>query len=151
MVSSMNRFAAAMLVAGSAVTIAVSVGTAQSSVKCDADNGGLKLPAGFCAQVVAEDIPTARHLVVAPNGDVFVARQGGGGGRRGGNHIPGGVVALRDKDGDGKLETREEFGSGSTTGIALRNGYIYIAHFNTVERFKLTPGQLKPATDAPEV
>ena len=29
------------------------------------------MPAGFCALVVAEGLGTARHLTVAPNGDVF--------------------------------------------------------------------------------
>ena len=76
--SLMNRCAAAMLASGSAVAIAMSVGTAQSQVKCDPDNGGLKLPAGFCAQVVAEDIPTARHLVVAHlcMSDAIIGRSG---------------------------------------------------------------------------
>ena len=40
---------------------------------CDADNGGLKLPQGFCAAVVADNVGAARHLVVAPNGDLFVS------------------------------------------------------------------------------
>ena len=44
----------------------------------------------------------------------------------------GGVVALRDADGDGKFEIKETFGSGSTTGIGLRNGYLYVAHPTTV-------------------
>ena len=58
------------------------------------------------------------------------------------------MVALRDKDGDGKLETKETFGTGSITGIALRNGYLYVAKFNSVERFKMTPGQLKAGGEA---
>ena len=40
---------------------------------CDADNGGLKLPQGFCALVAADGLGAARHLAVAPNGDVYVA------------------------------------------------------------------------------
>ena len=39
---------------------------------------------------------------------------------------------------------KEPFGSGSTTGIALRNGYLYLAHPTTIERIKMTAGQLKP-------
>src|SRR2546430_1612643 len=57
---------------------------------CDPDNGGIKLPTGFCAAVVADNIGRARHLIVAPNGDVFVSTQTGRGGSG------GGVVALRD-------------------------------------------------------
>jgi len=47
------------------------------SPACDPDNGGITLPAGFCAVVVADQVGTARHLVVAPNGDLFVAIAGG--------------------------------------------------------------------------
>jgi glucose/arabinose dehydrogenase len=80
--------------------------------------------------------------VVAPNGDVFVALMGSR------NGTGGGIVALRDKDGDGRLETKETFGKGSSTGIYLRNGYLYVATTTTVERYKMTPGQLKPSGDA---
>src|SRR4030095_1522237 len=61
---------------------------------CDPDNGGLKLPDGFCAAVVADDLGPARHLVAAPNGDVFVSVNN----ERG---KPGGGVARRRNDGDG--------------------------------------------------
>ena len=36
-------------------------------------------------------------------------------------------------------------GAGTLTGIALRNGYLYAAGRNTVVRWKMTAGQLKPA------
>ena len=44
--------------------------------QCDPDDGGLVLPDGFCALVVARDVGAARHLAVAGNGDVFVAYRG---------------------------------------------------------------------------
>jgi len=144
-----NRFAAAAAAGAVAAVLVVAAGHAQTQIKCDPDNGGIKLPEGFCAAVILENNPTARHLVVAPNGDVYVGLKGGG--QRGGAQIAGGVVAFRDKDGDGRLETREAFGSGSITGVGLRNGYLYVAKFNTVERFKMTPGQLKPANETPEI
>ena len=72
---------------------------------CDPDNGGITLPAGFCALVVADGLGEARHLAVAPNGDVYVALMRGPGGR--GQAGPGGVVALHDGDGDGRFETKE--------------------------------------------
>src|SRR4029079_370923 len=105
---------------------------------CDADNGGITLPQGFCAALVATDVGRARHLVVAPNGDVFASTQGG---RSGG----GGIVALRDTDGDGKLDKRETFGEGSVTGVALRNGYIYYATTSSIVRYKLPAGELMPS------
>ena len=109
---------------------------------CDADNGGIKLPQGFCAAVVADNIGPARHLVVAANGDLFASLQGGRGG------AGGGIVALRDADGDGKFETKEQFGQGSATGIGLRNRYIYYATPTQIIRYKLPPGQIKPAGEA---
>jgi glucose/arabinose dehydrogenase len=143
----MKRFAIVLLV-GCAILGAASIVSTQTSVKCDADNGGIKLAEGFCAVVAAENIGPARHLTVAPNGDVFVSLETSGG--RGAPQRGGGVVALRDADGDGRLETKEQFGQGSITGIALRNGYLYVAKFNSVERYKMTAGQLKPASEMPE-
>lgn len=103
---------------------------------CDPNNGGIKLPAGFCAQLVAEGLGSARHMAVAPNGDVFVAVR---------RQQDGGVIALRDADGDGKFEVREKLNTPGATGIALHNGYLYIATPTSVLRYKMTPGQLKPA------
>jgi glucose/arabinose dehydrogenase len=100
---------------------------AAGAIACDADNGGLTLPAGFCAVVVANNLGEARHATVAPNGDLYVAL------------LNGGVVGLHEK-----------FGQGSATGIELRDGYLWIAKVNSVERYKMTPGQLKPA-GAPEI
>ena len=52
--------------------------TRQRTVPCAPDNAGLRLPPGFCAQLVAESLGRPRHLAVAPNGDVFAARRNGG-------------------------------------------------------------------------
>ena len=120
--------------------------TGQSKVTCDPDNGGITLPQGFCALVVANDVGIARHMAVAANGDLYVATQSRGG--RGTPETGGGVVALHDADGDGKFDTREPISTGSTTGVGLRNGYLYLAHPTTIERFKMTAGQLKPAGGA---
>ena len=38
----------------------------------DRDNGGLFLPDGFEALVVADSIGNARHLAVNENGDIYV-------------------------------------------------------------------------------
>ena len=119
----------------------LSILTLHAAPKCDADNGGIKLPEGFCAQLAVEGIGAGRHAVVTPNGDVYVALMSGRGSK-------GGVAALRDADGDGKFETIEKFGDLSSTGIGLRNGYLYVATVNSVIRYKMTPGQLKPSGEA---
>src|SRR5471030_713322 len=43
-----------------------------NGVVADADNAGLKLPAGFGALKVAETGAQARHLTVTPQGDILV-------------------------------------------------------------------------------
>src|SRR4051812_15554566 len=111
---------------------------------CDADNGGLTLPAGFCAGVIADNLGGARNLVVAPNGDLFVAFRTGLL-VDGQPPPPGYIMGLRDTDGDGKIDLKEKFGTAGPTGIRLRNGYLYYATPTTIERYKMNPGDLKPA------
>lgn len=140
---SISRMMSVSLAAGCAALILSLTGGAAGPA-CAPDNGGLKLPQGFCAAVVAEDVGRARHLVVAPNGNLYVSTQNGGRG------ATGGVVALHDSHGDGKMDKREKFGTDGATGVALRNGYVYYATTNSIVRQKLTPGQLAP-TGPPEV
>jgi glucose/arabinose dehydrogenase len=135
MAEGINRFAAVVF-AAALCTARLALGAGAPA--CDPDNGGLKLPEGFCAFLAVDGIGEARHIAVAPNGDVYVALLGS-------PKQPSGIVALRDADGDGRFEVKESFGEGSVTGIALRNGYLYVAKVNSVERYKMTPGQLKPA------
>ena len=127
-----------LFVAAAALLLNQTSTHAAGPIACDPDNGGLTLPPGFCAAVVANDLGQARHATVAPNGDLYVAL------------MDGGVAALRDADGDGRFEIREKIGSGSATGIEYRGGYLWVAHVNSVERYRMTPGQLKPAGE-PEV
>ncbi len=135
----LKGFLLGSLIAGSLI-----IGCAAAATPaCDPDNGGITLPPGFCAIVAIDGLGPARHIVVAPNGDVYVALQ-----TAGRNASGGGVVALRDTKGDGHFDLKESFGEGSSTGIGLRNGYLYVAKVNSVERYKLTPGQLKPAGSA---
>ena len=47
-------------------------GAEPKSQGCPNDDSGLKLPAGFCATVFADEIGHARHMVVAPSGVVYV-------------------------------------------------------------------------------
>src|SRR5256886_6408194 len=110
------------------------------SAACDADNGGITLPAGFCAVVVADQVGAPRHLAVAQNGDLFVALQS----------RPGGVLALRDTTGDGKADVQQTFGSEGGTGIALGKGALYFGTAFTVYRYAMRAGSLAPL-GAPDV
>ena len=85
-------------IAGISLLYTVAGGAAAPA--CDPDNGGLKLPSGFCALVVADDLGAARHMAVGENGDLYVALM-----RKGSWSATNrrGVIALRDTSGDGKL------------------------------------------------
>jgi glucose/arabinose dehydrogenase len=112
---------------------------------CDpAAASALRLPSGFCAVIVAE-VARPRHLAVAENGDVYVAFQG-----RRDAPTPaerGGVVALRDTDGDGRADTRSFLGGESGTGVALRGGSLYFATNTAVLRYRIANGVPDAAPD----
>lgn len=107
------------------------------------ESGGLILPPGFRASIVADDLMASRasgngsdalrFIAVSPSGDLY------------GKTSRGGILALRDADGDGRYETKQEFGGGGGTGIALRDGWLYHSTDSAVYRYALRPGELVPA------
>ncbi|GAA4300572.1 PQQ-dependent sugar dehydrogenase [Compostibacter hankyongensis] len=107
-----------------------------ASLQFDSTNGGITLPEGFKAIVVADNIGKARHLVVRDNGDVYIALNSP-------NH-GGGIAALRDTDGDGKADVVRYFGESHGTGIGIHNGYLYFGTDTAVVRYKLQPDSLLP-------
>jgi glucose/arabinose dehydrogenase len=114
---------------------------------CPDGNGGLKLPAGFCATIFADSIGSARELVVAPNGDVFVqlaAPRPGTHGERG-SGSSGGVVALRDTKHSGRADTSARFGEAGGTGIGLHGGYLYADSRTRIVRYPIAAGALTPS------
>ena len=106
---------------------------------CAADNVGLALPAGFCAQIVADSVGVARHIAVAPNGDLFIALR----------DTTAAVVALRDADGDGVAEQRQKFGNRGGTGIAFFDNHLYASTDTSIVRWPWSDGSLVP-TGTPE-
>jgi len=114
---------------------------------CAPDNAGLTLPAGFCALVVRDSVGRPRHLTVASNGDVFVALsaqrvQGGG-------TVDGGILVLRDVDGDGTADESYRFGGGNGDDVELHGGYLYYSTNDAIMRYAWRPGQVEP-TGAPD-
>jgi glucose/arabinose dehydrogenase len=135
---------AACTTAGSSPSPASNGSSSQvrTSTACTEGQGGLRLPAGFCATIFADSIGAARHLVVAPNGDVFVNLRSSKRGRVAA--IPAGQVGLRDTNGDGRADVIERFGTAGGTGIGLYNGFLYADHGTSIVRFPIPAGQLKP-------
>jgi glucose/arabinose dehydrogenase/mono/diheme cytochrome c family protein len=127
-----------------------------SAQACADGNGGITLPPGFCATVFADGVGHARHLVVAPNGVVYVNTWSG---RYYGNDTPpagGFLVALQDTTGDGRADVDVRFGdsveSGSAggTGIALYQGALFAEVDDRIVRYALPEGVIAPA-GTPEV
>ena len=112
--------------------------SAQSSqrIPCDTDNAGLKLPSGFCATIFADSVRGARHLTIAPNGDVFVAARNSRGQK------DGGVFVLRDTTGDGKADVRVKYGNNGGSGIVLRGNNLWFATDDAVLRYQIRGGSM---------
>ena len=124
------------------------------SQTCPNDDSGLKLPNGFCATVFADGIGHARHMVVGPNGVLYVNTWSG---RYYGDDTPhpgGFLVALQDKSGAGKADVIQRFGetvqSGGAggTGIGIYKGSLYAEIKDRIARYSLPSGSIVPTGSA---
>src|SRR5262249_10469298 len=111
---------------------------------------------GFCATIFADNIGHARHLVVAPDGVVYVNTWSG---RYYKNDKPpagGFLVALQDTKGTGAADVIKRFGDGVAegsaggTGIQLYKGAIYAEVNDRIVKYALSAGEIVP-TGKPEV
>jgi glucose/arabinose dehydrogenase/mono/diheme cytochrome c family protein len=161
------RFAAMTLPIAGLLLMSVQPSAAQdarnaasnSGSACAGDNGGITLSPGFCATVFADNVGHARHMVVAPNGVVYVNTWSG---RYYANtenaKAPDGgfLLALQDTTGSGRADKIVRFGPGvesgnaGGTGIALYNGALFAETNDRIVRYALPPGAIAP-TGAPEV
>jgi glucose/arabinose dehydrogenase len=129
-----------------------------------------KAPMGFTVELYADNIPGARMMEFAPNGDLFVSQP-----------AQNAVMILRDTNKDGKPDERFTYAQGpppaprggggggaqagpppggppaggrgaapSTTaelvqpfGLAFHEGYLYVGNTNSVARYKYTSGDTK--------
>jgi glucose/arabinose dehydrogenase/mono/diheme cytochrome c family protein len=124
--------------------------TQADSATCPSADAGLKLPAGFCASIFADDIGHARHLVMAPNGVLYVNTWSG---RYYDNDIPhegGFLVALQDTTGSGKADLSRRFGetvqrgAAGGTGIGFFQGALYAEINDRIVRYALPAGSIIP-------
>jgi len=159
----LSRAASTVIVMLGAVFAISSTALAQTPVKpnaqdashaCPHDDSGLKLPAGFCATIFADGVGHARHMVVSPNGVVYVNTWSG---RYYGNDTPhagGFLVALQDTTGSGKANVNQRFGetvqSGGTggTGIGLYKGALFAEINDKIVSYALPAGSIVPQGSA---
>ncbi|MGN6540829.1 MAG: PQQ-dependent sugar dehydrogenase [Ginsengibacter sp.] len=92
------------------------------------DNAGLKLPSGFSAVQIIDSSARTRHLVVTPQGIIYVklARPKDGKG-----------ILILHEDSHGKATITGGFGNYGGTGIFLKNGYLYASSNEEIFRYKL--------------
>jgi glucose/arabinose dehydrogenase len=110
----------------------------QAAPQAPATPVDLKVPAGFTASVFASDVTGARLMAVSPDGVLYVARQ-----------PKGDVVALPDRDKDGKADKMEIVASGLTRphSLAFNKGYFYMATNPAVFRMKYANGKVEGAPE----
>ena len=112
-------------------------------VKKSADeNAGLKLPVGFTAVKISENIGRARHIAVTTQGNVYVKSSKLYNGK--------GIFYMKDLNGDGIVDTVFGFGKYTGTGIAIKNGYLYASSDEEVFRYKLNDKNEVINPDQPE-
>lgn len=117
------------------------------------------VPEGFTISAIATDLMIPRQTLLLPNGDILVAEGSGGNApvlrpkdlianfikARGKSPVEGGdrLTLLRDADGDGVYEGRGIFADelNAPYGLALANGFIYVANQDAVVRFPYAEGQ----------
>ena len=146
----------ALVLGGTLTAHAQGTPSAGSGATCNNEQAGIVLSPGFCATVFADKVGHARHLVVAPNGVVYVNTWSG---RYYDNDTPppgGFLVALRDTQGKGKADVVKRFGdtaaqgSAGGTGIQFYNGAIYAEVNDRIVKYSLGANEIAP-TAKPEV
>jgi glucose/arabinose dehydrogenase len=98
----------------------------------------LTAPSGFTVSVFASGVTNGRLMAVSPDGVLFVARQS-----------RGDVVALPDRDKDGKADSVDVVAGGLTRphSLAFNGGYLYIATNPAVLRVKYANGKVEGTPD----
>lgn len=86
----------------------------------------LQLPEGFKAEIYTDNVPNARQLAIGENGTVYA-----------GSREAGNVYAIVDKNNDHQADTVYTIGKDlrMPSGIAYRNGALYVAAVSTIYRY----------------
>lgn len=153
--------AAALLVLAGLGTARAQGGAAADAARSDAsvcaNDAGLKLPAGFCASIFADDLGHVRHMAAAPDGVLYVNTWSGRYYAKSPPPPGGFLIALKDTTGRGKADVIRRFGATPAngghggTGIALYGGYLYAELNDRIVRYRMSSGSLVPKGPAQTV
>lgn len=99
---------------------------AAPSIAADPPLDRIRLPPGFAISLFADQVPDARVMVLGERGTLFVSTR-----------QEGSVYALRDRDGDGRADTRQILATGLNmpNGLAVRDGALYVAAVDRILRY----------------
>lgn len=100
----------------------------------------LKLPEGFNAKIIADQLGPARHIALTPKGDIYVKLSSPKDGK--------GIVMLT-QSGD-EATVKNSFGDYEGTGIYVKDGYLYASSNTSVFRYKLNENGEVADPNAPE-
>src|SRR5215212_3901228 len=89
--------------------------------------GEIRLPPGFTIEVYADNVPNARQMALSPNGVLYV-----------GSRSEGKVYAVKDR----KVHTIAS-GLSMPSGLAFRDGSLYVAAVSRVLRYDGIDGKLQ--------
>lgn len=105
-----------------------------------------KAPEGFTVTKFADGFENPRWTYIAPNNDIFVVESGT---RTSKNQI----IILRDKDKDGKFETREVFlkNLNRPFGMLVLNNFFYVANTDGLYRYPYTNAALTLETQGTKI
>ena len=105
-----------------------------------------KATEGFTVTKFADGFENPRWTYIAPNNDIFVVESGT---RTSKNQI----IILRDKDKDGKFETREVFlkNLNRPFGMLVLNNFFYVANTDGLYRYPYTNAPLKLETQGTKI
>lgn len=106
----------------------------------------LKLPAGYKAEVFADNLKAIRMIAVAPNDDVFVVQTRI---EVKDPHLPHQVQVLWDSDHDGKADGRQLWTDklNMPFGIRFAYGHLYVANTGSIVRWPYKEGQRQPEAE----
>ncbi|WP_184542850.1 PQQ-dependent sugar dehydrogenase [Mucilaginibacter sp. FT3.2] len=103
-------------------------------------NAGLKLPDGFSAAAIAENMGGTREIAVTPQNNIYVKLN---------NLKDGKTILYLTQDGD-KATLKTSFGDFKGTGVYVKNGYLYASSDEEVFRYKLNDKNEVISPDKPE-
>ncbi|MGH9425535.1 MAG: PQQ-dependent sugar dehydrogenase, partial [Terriglobia bacterium] len=107
------------------------------------DGAQLSLPKGFMAAVYAEGFEKPRFMALGPGGEVLISDSAD----------KGTVYVLRDRDKDGRTESKEKLIDGlyRPYGLAFWKDYLYVAETTSLKRYKYNSSATTVETPGEEV